>query len=150
MEAKNRGLTPLLSERWGPLILALCGGVLFWLLQKQGMFLLAKGSKDAYLGALLSLGGVFTGFMATLKTLLFSMNSQIRKKLRDSGYERDLLRYVSEALWGSMFLCGIALVAFHLELVIWLSATIGAAVVFAITAIVRIATIATDLLSIQD
>ena len=150
MASKAPIVTALQRERWSPWVLAALWVVAFDLLQRKGWFVLPAASKDAYLGALLSLGGVFTGFMATLKTLLFSLNDKTYKRLKASGYDADLLRYLAEALWGSMALCATALVGFHLPFVPWLCALLGGIVVFAIAAIIRIAHIATKLLSARS
>jgi len=150
MAAKTRIVTDLQREQWGPWVLAALWAIAFGLFQWKGWFVLPASSKDAYLGALLSLGGVFTGFMATLKTLLFSLNDKTYRRLKASGYDRDLLRYLADALWGSMALCAIALVAFHLPFASWLCALIGGVVVFAIASIIRIAHIATKLLSARS
>lgn len=130
-------------------MLALLWAIAFWLFQQKGWFVLAQSSKDAYLGALLSLGGVFTGFMATLKALLFGLSDRIYKKLKSSGYEKDLLRYLAEALWGSLTVCGLALISFHLPLHPSLSAALGGVVIFSIACIARVSTIATALMSLR-
>lgn len=149
MERSDSTLTDLQRERWSPWVLALLWAVAFWLFQNKGWFVLAASSKDAYLGALLSLGGVFTGFMATLKALLFGLSDRVYKKLKDSKYEKDLLRYLAEALWGSLSVCGLALISFHLPLQPALSAALGGVVIFSIASIARVSTIATALMSLR-
>ncbi len=102
----------------------------------------------AYNSALLTLGGIFAGFMATLNALLHSMNQETFKRLKDSHYLNDLLTYIHEALWSSLLLCFGTWVAFWVPNTFWpLQVFLGGLVVFAMAAIFRVSRIATSILA---
>lgn len=64
------------------------------------------------LSALVSLGGILAGFLATMKTLLMGMKEESINRLKKSGYMPHLRDYLSEALWGSLALCVFAVAGF--------------------------------------
>jgi hypothetical protein len=103
-------------------------------------------SSENFFSAIVSLGGVFAGFMATLKAMLFGMDSATFQRLKDSGYLADLVDYLSAALWASLILCGTAIAGFfNLANCVLLEAGILALVAFALMAIYRVTTISTAL-----
>ncbi|HHA2904272.1 TPA: hypothetical protein ACOD92_000525 [Stenotrophomonas maltophilia] len=103
-------------------------------------------SPDSYLSAVISLGGVLTGFMATLKALLYGMSDVTYKRLKDSGYLKDLLSFLREALWGSVSMCVVALLAFYVSGSVSLHAAVIGVSAFALGAVARIASITAKLL----
>lgn len=103
---------------------------------------------EGYKGAILTLGGVFAGFMATLNALLFAMQDTAFQRLKDSGYLKDLVRYLQEAIWASLALCLSAAVAFWIPDSYWyVEAFIGGVVAFTTTAVFRISIISAHLLA---
>lgn len=136
----------VVAERIFPWGIALIVGLGSLYLQSTGKIALPQGSKDAYLGGVLSLGGIFTGFMATVKTLMFSLSDKTHSMLRDSGYLSDLTAYLSQALWGSVAVCVTALVLFHFALEPLAASILVAVVTFAFTCVIRITMVTTNLL----
>ncbi|MBB6245693.1 hypothetical protein [Rhodanobacter sp. A1T4] len=108
-------------------------------------------SGDGYKSALLTLGGIFSGFMATLNALLFSMSNESFTRLRESEYLKDLLVYLNEALWSSLVLCFFTWIAFWVPEKYWqLEALLGGLTVFSIVAIFRVSRVATSLLATRN
>lgn len=137
-------LTALGWERAYPWALGLLA---FMLAVWAGWMGLSPSRSSGYLGAAVSLGGVFAGFMATIKALLFSMDGVVFRRLKSSGYIHDLVRYVSEALWGSLLLCGVGISGFFTPPHWWMiDALLLGVAVFALSAIHRVTRISTALL----
>lgn len=102
-------LTALQRERYYPYVLGAvaCAAVL-WIDHKG----YSISYSENMLASLVSLGGIFAGFLATVKTLLLTMSGPVQKRLSDSGYIDDLLRYLREGVYGSLLLCILAMVGF--------------------------------------
>lgn len=102
-------LTELQRERAYPYLL---GGVAFlWTLGVDRLSFEVPYN-DGLLSSLVSLGGIFAGFLATLKTLLGAIGDDAYARLKSSGYLDDLLLYLREAIWGSLALCVFAMFGF--------------------------------------
>jgi hypothetical protein len=103
---------------------------------------------EGYKSAILALGGIFAGFMATLNALLFAMSDVAFARLKDSGYLKDLIRYLREAIWSSLLLCLVTCAAFWMPDDWWyIEALIGGLIVFTSCAIFRISTVSTYILA---
>lgn len=139
-------ITALIREHWGPRLLGILAGVAAYYLHKNNMIAMPVKAPDSYLSAVISLGGVLTGFMATLKALLYGMSDITYKRLKASGYLADLLSFLREALWGSVSMCVIALLAFYVSGSILLHAAVVGVSAFALGAVARIASITAQLL----
>ena len=151
MEVTNqRGLTPLLRERLAPFLLGILVTIASWLLWSRGLIRLPTGHADSYLAAVVTLGGVMAGFMATLKTLLYSMDDKTFGRLKKSGYLQDMLRYISEAIWGSLLMCVVALVGFFDPVCVPLHLGLIGITVFALAGVARITRIAGSLLMLRQ
>jgi len=145
----SKWITPLDRERASPWILALVVGLAAWFLHGAAFISLPVQSPDSYLSAVISLGGVLTGFMATLKALLYAMSDTAYRRLKCSGYLEDLLRYLREALWGSVLMCVVALIAFYLPKSVGLHSIVAGVSAFALSSVARIASITTKLLAVR-
>lgn len=56
-----------------------------------------------FLGAAISVGSIFTGFIATAKAILAALpNESVIGRLRESGYIKDLASYLTQALYGCL------------------------------------------------
>lgn len=110
-KSHSKLLTPLRLEQWMPWLLAPLCGIASYLFHWAGWIALPVASPDSYLAAVISLGGVFAGFMATLTGLLYGVSEDSYQRLKKSGYLLDLLRYLREAIWASLAMCAIALLA---------------------------------------
>lgn len=146
----QRGLTPLRRERLAPFVLGVLVTIACWLLWSRGLFRLPIRNADSYLAAVVTLGGVMAGFMATLKTLLYSMDARTFGRLQKSGYLRDMLRYISEAIWGSLLMCVVALVGFFAPASTPLHLALIGITVFALACVARITRIAGSLLMLRQ
>jgi len=143
MEAHTEKVTPLLIEHIYPWLIGLA---VFGLATGAHFLGVKLPSNDAFFSALVSLGGVFAGFMATLKAMLFGMEASTFKRLQQSGYMEDLINYLSCALWGSLVLCVVALVGFFdIATHVVVDAGVLAIVTFALSSIYRVTVIATNL-----
>jgi hypothetical protein len=81
------------------------------------LFAIALPQGENLLAAVVSLGGIFAGFLATIKTLLLGANEKTLDRLRRSGYIAELKRYLSEGIWSAILLCVVAIVGFSKSLV---------------------------------
>lgn len=93
-------------ERLSPYILAIAGALLWWKLK------LALPPGDGILGSSLTLGAILTGFLATAKAILMSLDSPIMQRMRETTYISDLTSYLSQAIWLSFGFCIVSIVGF--------------------------------------
>lgn len=141
-------MTRLQREHFGPFVLAILAAIAMKL-ALDAKLINAPLASAGYPAALLSLGGVLLGFMATLKTLLYGMQEKTRQRLTDSGYIKDLIQYLSAALWGSLAMCIAALVSFFVSDSSLMHAVLCGATVFALASVARITSIGTKLLALK-
>ncbi|WP_418140605.1 hypothetical protein NUW46_15585 [Marinobacter sp. MA] len=93
-------------EKLAPYILAVAGGVCWW------RFDLALPSENAILSSSLTLGAILTGFLATAKAIVMTLNSPIMQKIRETSYLSDMVSYLSQAIWLSFGFCIVSLIGF--------------------------------------
>lgn len=124
--------------------------LLSWLMWQRHWLQLPTHHADSYLAAVVTLGGVMAGFMATLKTLLYSMDDKTFERLRTSRYLRDMLRYISDAIWGSLAMCVVALIGFFATSSVSLHLVLIGITVFALACVARITRIAGSLLMLRQ
>lgn len=96
-------------ERLSPYILAVAGSFFWW---KLGMALPAG---DAILSSSLTLGAIITGFLATAKAIVMTLDSPIMQKIRQTTYANDLVSYLSQAIWLSFSFCIVSIVGFFVS-----------------------------------
>lgn len=65
--------------------------------------------------AVLTLAGIFVGFLATSKAILISTENQVMKDLRESNYMDDLVTYIRDAIWSSLALCALSVISFFID-----------------------------------
>ena len=142
-------MKPISRERWMPWVasvVAFCGGLT---IAHCGH---ALPSSENFFGAMLTLGGILAGFIATMKTLLQALGRRVVQRLMHSGYQRYLRIYADEALWGSILLCVAAIAGFFFiserdSVAKTLACAVSLALAaFAMTAMVRFAAISNSLL----
>jgi hypothetical protein len=141
-------MSRLTRERYGPWLLGILSAVLMYLSCKNG-WVSPPSPNDEYLSSILSLGGVLTGFMATLKTMLYGLSDTVFEKLKSSGYLHDLRRYLKEAIFGSLATCVVTLICFHAPKQLALQALLIGVVAFSLASVARITKIGTALFSIR-
>ena len=93
-------------EKLSPYILAVSGALLWWTLG------LSLPVGDGILSSSLTLGAILTGFLATAKAILMTLDSPIMQRIRGTHYIRDLTSYLSQAIWLSFSFCILSLIGF--------------------------------------
>ena len=97
-------------ERYYPHVISLACGVIWYRLGQK----LPMDEKE-FLAAALSLGAVFTGFIATAQAILMALPSDsVMAQMRTAGYIPDLVRYIAAALMGGILFCILCLIGFFL------------------------------------
>ena len=96
----------LYLERLSPYLLAAAGALLWW------KFQLVLPSGDGILSSSLTLGAILTGFLATSKAILMSLDSPIMQRIRETTYINDLTSYLSQAIWLSFSFCIVSIIGF--------------------------------------
>lgn len=100
----------LLFEKLYPYIIALIATILWY---RLGIRL---PSSDSILSSTLTVSGIFVGFLATSKAILLSMNSEIISDLKKSGYIRDLVSYISQAVWLNLLFCIVTVFGYFIDI----------------------------------
>lgn len=101
--------TSLQRERWAPFVLAGIATLVWWYWEAS----IAAGIAKELLGALLSAAAVAAGFLTTALSILLPLaNSPTGLKLRRSGYQQDLFRYMRSAIYSAMALAAISVIGF--------------------------------------
>jgi hypothetical protein len=87
---------PLWAERSYPIMGAAIVGVVYVVFFRTHAF---PSTLHDLFAAVISVGAISVGFLATAKTILISLNDRpVIKKLRESGYYRWLVEYIVEAI----------------------------------------------------
>lgn len=66
---------------------------------------------SSFYSSIVALGGIFSAFISTMKSILISGNSKL-KMLKDSGHIDDLKSYLASAMDSSLILCSIGALGF--------------------------------------
>tara|TARA_R110001606_G_scaffold8453_2_gene37187 strand:+ start:11470 stop:11880 length:411 start_codon:yes stop_codon:yes gene_type:complete len=88
------------------------------------------------LGSTLTISAILTGFVATSKALLMTLNNETMKSLKTSGYISDLLSYLGQSIYLSFIVCIISIVGYFVDThglafgAIWIFFTITAGSAF--------------------
>lgn len=96
-------------ERFAPYLLGLAGILIWWKLDLK----LPLG--EGILGSSLTLGAILTGFLATAKAILMTLDSPIMQRLRETDYIHDVISYLSQAIWLSFSFCILTLIGFFVD-----------------------------------
>jgi len=99
-------MNALFFEKWYPYLLGLIAGIIWFELNP------CFPSTDAILSATLTVSGIFVGFLATSKAILISMNSGLIGDLKKSGYIKDLVSYMGQAIWLNLVFCTFNVIGF--------------------------------------
>lgn len=65
----------------------------------------------SFYSAVITLGGIFSAFSVTIKSLILSNQEKI-KSLKDTGYHDDFMNYLAISIDGSLILCLAGLLGF--------------------------------------
>lgn len=93
-------------ERLAPYLLAFAGCLMWWKFDMH----FPKG--ENILSSSLTLGAILTGFLATAKAIMMTLDSPIMQRIRQTTYIDDLVSYLSQAIWLSFGLCIISIAGF--------------------------------------
>ena len=96
-------------EQFSPYILGLSAIFIWWQLG------LTLPTGDGILGSSLTLGAILTGFLATAKAIIMTLDSPIMQRLRETDYIHDIVSYLSQAIWLSFAFCILTLVGFFID-----------------------------------
>lgn len=69
---------------------------------------------DDIFTASITIGAIFTGFLATSQSIIITFKSPLVSRLRQTPYFKLLLSYLGEAIWSSLFLCILSLGGYFL------------------------------------
>ncbi len=120
----------LTVEKYLPYIIALAA-LLIWKILDVHM-----PKETSILASSLTIGAILTGFLATSKAILMTLDSPVMQRLRDTSYITQLVSYLRQAIWLSFSFCIISLVGFfglHEQVwygYIWLFLGVSAAIAF--------------------
>jgi hypothetical protein len=106
VEEHSEVMKSIYLEIWAPYILAFSGGLCWW------RFDIVLPSGNAILSSSLTLGAILTGFLATAKAIVMTLDSPIMQKIRETTYLRDMVSYLSQAIWLSFGFCIVSLIGF--------------------------------------
>lgn len=100
---------PRYIERSYPYILPLLVAAAFWRAH------LSFPVGQDILSASITMGAIFTGFLATLKSIVISLQSPKIENLRKTKFFGLLLSYLQEAIWLSLLFCACCLSGFFYD-----------------------------------
>ena len=102
---------PLYIEKYYPYIGGLVAAFAWWGFSME----FPPTRINAILSASLTLGAITTGFLATAKAILLSLDGKaIMTDLRKSGYIENLVSYLAQAIWLSFAFCILTLSGFFM------------------------------------
>jgi hypothetical protein len=96
-------------ERIYPYVFALLAAAIFW----RAHFSFPTG-RDI-LSASITMGAIFTGFLATLESMVVGLQNPKIENLRKTKFFNLLLSYLQEAIWMSLLYCGWNLLGFFYD-----------------------------------
>lgn len=98
-------------ERIYPYLAGALAALAWWMFTPE-----FHAEKSDVLSASLTVGSILTGFLATSKAILLSLNdSSIMQELKRSGYIKDLVSYLAQAILCSFGYAVVSLVGFFLN-----------------------------------
>lgn len=96
-------------ERIYPYLFAVLTAALFW------YFKIKFPTGQDILAATITLGAVFTGFLATLKSMILSLQGSRIRRFKATKFFPLLMQYLREAIWSSLIFCGLGLLGFFYD-----------------------------------
>lgn len=118
-------------ERVYPYLAGALAALAWWIFTPE-----FHADKSDVLSASLTIGSILTGFLATSKAILLSLNdTKIMQDLRRSKYIKDLVSYLAQAILFSFGYAVVSLVGFFLNgspvyWVVWIATGVVAALTF--------------------
>lgn len=67
------------------------------------------------LASSLTIAAILTGFLATAKAILISLDSPLMNRIREAGYINDLVSYLSQSIWLSFSFCCFSLLGYFVQ-----------------------------------
>lgn len=96
-------------EHAAPYILGLTAMLFWWQVE------ISLPNGEGILSSSLTLGAILTGFLATAKAILMTLDSPIMKRLRETDYISNVVSYLSQAIWLSFAFCIVTLIGFFVD-----------------------------------
>jgi hypothetical protein len=96
-------------ERTYPYAIAAILAVMFW------HFHVHFPAGQEILSASITLGAVFTGFLATLESMVIGLQGPRLKRFKNTKFFLLLLQYLKEAIWSSLAFCALCLCGFYYD-----------------------------------
>lgn len=130
MEKRAEEMTSLLFEKAVPYVAALVAALLWWQMD------LALPNGTPILSSSLTLGAILSGFLATAKAIVMTLDSPVMQRVRETTYVNDLVSYLGQAIWLSFGFCIVAMVGFFVDTgspwygFIWIVVGVASAVAF--------------------
>ena len=78
-------------------------------------FSISLPSDEPILSSSLTIGSILTGFLATSKAILMTLDSPIMQRIRNTSYINDLASYLGEAIWVNFGFTIICIVGYFLS-----------------------------------
>lgn len=100
----------LFAEKWYPIAAAATVAAVWWHFSPS----FPRDEKE-FLSAAISIGSIFTGFIATAKAILAALpGDSVMRKLRSSGYIKNAVSYLTEGLYACLLLSVYSVAGFFL------------------------------------
>ncbi len=96
------------TERLYPYATALAAAAAYWRLTPR--FPVGEG----ILAASITLGAIFVGFLATVMSIVLTIQSAKIEELRKTRFFGLMIDYLQEAIWSALVYCAICLIGFFL------------------------------------
>lgn len=109
MESKRLYKVKLIFEKSYPYIFGLLAAFFAYKLNLS----FPKG--DGILSASLTIGAILTGFLATSKTLLLTLDTKIMVAIRQTPYGKDLISYMGQAIWLCFIFAVLAMLGYFIN-----------------------------------
>lgn len=134
----------LFWERWHPFLFSLMS---FFGAYAAGFFNIKLPESENFFVAIITLGGVFSAFSVTIKSLLLSKDDKV-KSLKENDYFDVMVKYLKSSIDSSLILCLLGFLGFFdfiQEISFFLPVTVGC-FVFSLLALRRVTTSSTAIL----
>jgi hypothetical protein len=100
---------PRKIERVYPYFVAIISAIVFWRAH------LKFPSGQEILSAAITLGAVFTGFLATLESMIIGLQGSKMRRFKNTMFFPLLLKYLREAIWSALIFCAVSLGGFFYD-----------------------------------
>jgi hypothetical protein len=104
-------MNSLRTERYYPYILSVLAVGAWWRIGRP-----FPADTKEFLGAAVAFAAILTGFLATAQAILMALPSDsVMASIKSSGYIAHLIRYIREAIVGTLLFAVLNLIGFYLD-----------------------------------